>query len=104
MKPALGSNIDFHSSADTTVGIAHGIRIHTRSRPRPRTDRGTISATPSPPTMSNTTVTTVKASVRSSAATHCDERKTAEKFDQPTKLCGRFPKDRLSKWNDCHAL
>ena len=41
--------------------------------------------------MSNTIVTTVKTSVRSSADTHCGESNIVVKFFQPTKSCGRFP-------------
>jgi len=86
------------------VGIAHGTRIEARRKPRPRNWRCIISARASPTTTSNAIVTTVKASVRSSAATHCGESNIVRKFFQPTKLCGRFPKDRLSKWNEFQTL
>ena len=58
----------FHSVADTTVGTAQGTRIAARSTPRPRNFLFSISARASATTMSKITVTTVKASVRSSAA------------------------------------
>ena len=54
--------------------------------------------------MSNAIVTTVKTSVRSSAATHCGDSNIVVKFAQPTKLCGRLPNDRLSKWNEFQRL
>jgi hypothetical protein len=44
-----------------------------RTRPRPTNLRFSITARPSAATMSRVIVTTVKASVRSSAAIHCVE-------------------------------
>jgi hypothetical protein len=46
----------------------------------------------------------VKTSVRSSADTHCADLNILLKFDQPTKLCGRPPNDRLSKWKEFQML
>ena len=86
------------------MGIAHGTRIEARRKPRPRNWRCIISARAIPTTMSNTIVTTVNTSVRSSADTHCEDSNIAVKFAQPTNLCGRFPYDKLSKWNAFQTL
>ena len=52
-------SIDFHICAATTVGIAHGISITARMRPRPLKLELTMRAIASPSTNSKPTVITV---------------------------------------------
>ena len=52
--------IHFQSSAETTVGIAHGTRMLARTRPRPLNALCMTSAIATPRTVSRTTQTTVK--------------------------------------------
>ena len=54
------SKIHFHSSAETTVGIAHGTRMLARTMPRPRSALCMISAMATPRTVSRRTQTMVK--------------------------------------------
>ena len=59
----LALKIHFHSSAETTVGTAHGIRMLARIRLRPLNARFMISAIATPMTTSMTTQTTVNSVV-----------------------------------------
>ncbi len=52
--------IHFHSSADTTVGIAHGTRMLARTMPRPLNALCITRAIATPSTVSRTTQMTVK--------------------------------------------
>ena len=56
-----------HSSADTTVGTAHGMKIAARTMPRPRNRLLSATARDSPMTVSMATDTTVKPTVCTSA-------------------------------------
>ena len=57
-----------HSLAVTAVGMAHGIRMAARTRPRPLKVRFMMMANHSPSTISMDTVATVKKSVTNSAS------------------------------------
>ena len=56
----LALKIHFQSTAETTVGMAHGMRMLARIRLRPLNARFMISAIAVPMTVSMTTHTTVK--------------------------------------------
>lgn len=55
----FASKISCHIRAETTVGIAHGIRIEARTRPVARIALAMISAMATPSTVSMLTPTTV---------------------------------------------
>ena len=60
MATPLALKIHFHSTAETTVGIAHGTRMLARIRLRPLNARFMISAIATPMMTSMITQTTVK--------------------------------------------
>ena len=61
--PAGVSNMKRHTSAATTVGIAHGSSMAVRTRPRAASVRSSASASARPSTSSSVTVAAAKASV-----------------------------------------
>ena len=63
MIPNTSLNIQDHIWAETTVGIAQGIRTAARSRPRPRKWALSASAMPRPRMVSMVTETTVNTMV-----------------------------------------
>src|SRR6185436_8989910 len=70
MMPNWSLSIQLHIFADTTVGIAHGIRTAARTRPRPGNARVSTSAITIPSTVSIDTLSTVNHSVFLTACHH----------------------------------
>ena len=76
MMPNWSLSIQPHICADTMVGIAHGIRIAARTRPRPGNARLSTSAMPRPSTVSIDTENTVNHSVFLTARHHTGSAST----------------------------
>src|SRR5215468_491134 len=76
MKPYWSLSSQPQIFADTTVGIAHGIRIAARTMPRPGNARLSTSATPRPSTVSIPTENTVNHSVFLTARHHTGSAST----------------------------
>src|ERR1700722_15480293 len=84
----MSFTIHFQTCDDTTVGIAHGTRIATRSNVRPLNFELATIAMIKPRALSNITETTVKISVLLTALHQSGSDKTNLELSNPTKPWG----------------